>query len=111
MYTHIKICMYACERFAESMIYLFGFLLVLEVVWFKQVLSALDKFKFLYTPPFPSLPSRWRNSIQAMHYCGKSLAIRQTDLGSSPESLFSVALCPWKLLHNFSHLGMYYLLY
>ena len=35
------------------MIYLFGFLLVLEVVWFKQVLSALDKFKFLYTPPFP----------------------------------------------------------
>ena len=113
IYTHIKICVYACERFAESMICLFGFLLVLEVVWFKQVLSALDKFEPLCTPPFPSLPPRWRNSTQAMQYCAKSLALRQTDVSSSPESLFSVALCPWKLLHNFSLLGMRvnYLLY
>jgi len=95
------------------MICLFGFLLVLEVVWFKQVLPALDKFELLYTPPSPSLPSRWRNSTQAMQYCGKSLALRQTDVDSNPESLFAVALCPWKLLHNFSHLGMRinYLLY
>lgn len=72
----------------------------LEVVRFKQILFALDKLELLYTPPFTSLPPRWRNSTQAMWHCGKLLALK--DRQTWVRILFSVALCPWKLLCHLS---------
>lgn len=47
IYTHIciKIRVYALKRFSECMSFL-------EVVRFKQILSALGKFDFLYAIPW-----------------------------------------------------------